>query len=61
MTKEKQDNILLIETENKANLTTACRVYALVNGFLASFSTKSSEILVIFTRHIIRAKNLSLD
>ncbi len=45
MAKEKQANILLIEAENEAN-----------NGLLASFSTKSCEILVIFTRHLIRAK-----
>ncbi len=43
--KEKMSNILLIEAENEAN-----------NGLLASFSTKSSEILDIFTRHLIRAK-----
>ncbi len=54
--KEKWAKILLIEAENEANLATACRVYTLVNGLLASFPTKSSEILVIFTRHLIRAK-----
>ncbi len=45
MAKEKWSEILLIEAENEAN-----------NELLASFSTKSSEILVIFTRHLIRAK-----
>ena len=43
--KEKWSKILLIEAENEAN-----------NELLASFSTKSSEFLVIFTRHLIRAK-----
>ncbi len=43
--KEKWAKILLIEAENEAN-----------NGLLASFPTKSSGILVIFTRHLIRAK-----
>ncbi len=43
--KEKWTEILLIETGNEAN-----------NGLLASFLTKSSEILVIFTRHLTRAK-----
>ncbi len=43
--KEKWTEILLIETGNEAN-----------NGLLASFLTKSSEILVIFTRHLIHAK-----
>ncbi len=43
--KEKWAKILLIEAGNKAN-----------NGLLASFPTKSSEFLVIFTRHLIRAK-----
>jgi len=43
--KEKWAKILLIEAENEAN-----------NGLLASFSTKSSEILVIFTRHLVLAK-----
>ncbi len=42
---EKWAKILLIEARNEAN-----------NELLASFSTKSSEILVIFTRHLIRAK-----
>ena len=44
----KQQNgkkILLIEAGNEAN-----------NGLLVSFPTKSSEILVIFTRRLIRAK-----
>ena len=45
MAKEKWTKSLLIEAENEAN-----------NGLLASFSTKSSENLVIFTRHLIRAK-----
>ncbi len=43
--KEKWTEILLIEAGNEAN-----------NGLLASFPTKSSEILVIFTRHLIRVK-----
>ncbi len=43
--KEKWAKILLIETGNEAN-----------NGLLASFPTKSSEFLVIFTHHLIRAK-----
>ena len=43
--KEKLGEILLIEAENEAN-----------NGLLASFSTKSSEISTIFTRHSTRAK-----
>ncbi len=43
--KEKWAKILLIKAGNKAN-----------NGLLASFPTKSSEFLVIFTRHLIRAK-----
>ncbi len=43
--KEKWPKILLIEAENEDN-----------NELLASFSTKSSEFLVIFTRHLIRAK-----
>ncbi len=47
--KEKWAKILLIEAGNEAN-----------NGLLASFPTKSSEILVIFTRHLIRAK-VSID
>ena len=37
--------ILLIEAGNEAN-----------NELLASFPTKNSEILVIFTRHLIHAK-----
>ncbi len=41
----KSAKVLLIEAGNEAN-----------NGLLASFPTKSSEILVIFTRHLIRAK-----
>jgi hypothetical protein len=43
--KEKWTKILLIEADNEAN-----------NWLLASFPTKSSEISVIFTRHLIRAK-----
>ncbi len=43
--KEKLAKVLLIEAGNEAN-----------NELLASFPTKSSEILVIFTRHLIRAK-----
>ena len=43
--KEKWTEILLIEAGSEAN-----------NRLLASFPTKSSEILVIFTRHLIRAK-----
>ena len=43
--KEKSGEILLIEAENEA-----------INGLLASFSTKSSEIPTIFTRHPTRAK-----
>lgn len=43
--KEKWTKFLLIEAGNEAN-----------NGLLASFPTKSSENLVIFTRHLIRAK-----
>jgi len=43
--KEKLDEISLIEAENEAN-----------NTLLASFSTKSSGISAIFTRHPIRAK-----
>ena len=43
--KEKWSKILLIEAGNEAN-----------NELLASFSTKSSEFLVIFTRHLIRVK-----
>ena len=41
----KWTKFLLIEAGNEAN-----------NGLLASFLTKSSENLVIFTRHLIRAK-----
>ncbi len=43
--KEKSGEILLIEAENEAN-----------NWLLASFSTKSSEISTIFTRHPPRVK-----
>ena len=43
--KEKMTKILLIEAENEAN-----------NELLANFSTKSSEILAVFIRHLIRAK-----
>ncbi len=43
--KEKWAKISLVEAENEAN-----------NELLASFSTKSSEFLVIFTRHLVRAK-----
>jgi hypothetical protein len=43
--KEKWTKILLFEAENEAN-----------NGLLAIFPRKSSEILVISTRHLIRAK-----
>ncbi len=45
MAKEKSGEILLIEAENEAN-----------NWLLASFSTKSSEISTIFTRHPTRVK-----
>ena len=45
MAKEKGAEFLLIEAENEAN-----------NWLLASFSTKSSESLVIFTRYLIRVK-----
>ena len=41
----KMTKSLLIEAKNEAN-----------NRLLASFSTKSSEILAVFTRHLIRAK-----
>jgi len=43
--KEKSGEILLIEAENEAN-----------NWLLASFSTKSSEISTIFTRHPTHVK-----
>jgi len=43
--KEKWAKILLIEAGKEAN-----------NGLFAGFSTKSSKILVVFTRHLIRAK-----
>jgi hypothetical protein len=43
--KEKSAKVSLIEAENEAN-----------NELLASFSTKSSENLAIFTRHLTRAK-----
>ncbi len=43
--KEKSAKTLLIEAGNEAN-----------NGLLVSFPTKSSEVLVIFTRHLIRVK-----
>ena len=43
--KEKLSEVLLIEAENVAN-----------NALLASFSIKSSEISIIFTRHLTRAK-----
>jgi hypothetical protein len=43
--KEKAAKISLIEAENEDN-----------NELLASFSTKSSGNLAIFTRHLIRAK-----
>ena len=43
--KEKWAKISLVEAENETN-----------NGLLVSFSTKSSEFLVIFTRHLVRAK-----
>jgi len=43
--KEKSGEISLIEAENEAN-----------NELLASFSTKSSGISAIFTRHPNRAK-----
>ena len=45
MAKEKPGEILLIEAENEA-----------YNWLLASFSTRSSEISTIFTRHPTRAK-----
>ncbi|MEE9445811.1 MAG: hypothetical protein V3V19_09125 [Cocleimonas sp.] len=45
VTKEKWAKFLLIEAGNEAN-----------NWLLASFPTKSSEILVIFTSHLTRAK-----
>ncbi len=45
--KEKCTKILLIETGNAAN-----------NWLLASFLTKSSEILVIFTREYIMQRSL---
>jgi hypothetical protein len=43
--KEKAAKISLIEAENEAN-----------NELLASFPTKSSGNLAIFTRHLTRAK-----
>ena len=43
--KEKSGEILLIEAKNETN-----------NGLLVSFSTKSSEISTIFTRHPTRVK-----
>ena len=45
LAKEKSAKISLIEAENEDN-----------NELLASFSTKSSGSLVIFTRHLTRAK-----
>jgi len=45
VTKQKSDEISLIEAENEDN-----------NELLASFSTKSSGISAIFTRHPNRAK-----
>lgn len=45
MAKEKWAKVLLIKAENEAN-----------NALLARFPTKSSEILAIFTRHLIRTK-----
>ncbi len=45
MAKEKWAKILLIEAEYETN-----------NGLLVRFPTKSNEILVIFTRYLIRAK-----
>ncbi len=43
--KEKSAKVSLIEAENEAN-----------NELLASFSTKNSGNLAIFTRHLTRAK-----
>jgi hypothetical protein len=43
--KEKSAKVSLIEVENEAN-----------NELLASFSTRSSGNLAIFTRHLTRAK-----